>query len=353
MESLDARHAVHSASALLVAMLALMTGVCYEQTPQTQVTVLTGTTVFFGLPHGALDFVVAEWSWRQADKGGRGGKGHTTSFPVGKFIARYALGMGATLAVWRLCPELWLLAFLLASMAHFGEADAFAATPTGLGPIAEAAARGGLLLLPIRWHAREVGDIFAALMGGGSAARVTTFCGALSLLHAPVYGAVLLGHAWALVRGSSRGVGHALTVAEMLLLPLLFHRLPPLVAFLVYFNFFHSARHLLRLAHEAGSRPGAQHGLWRHKGKVAGLAVVCAVLLALAAATWDRWTKAPAPAPASGGDSDSDSDELAWAGMVLRVVFVGLSCLTTPHMLLIYATLAPRPRLDTGGVKSD
>jgi hypothetical protein len=45
-----------------------------------------------------------------------------------------------------------------------------------------------------------------------------------------------------------KNAAHVLLPVEMLLLAAVFWLLPPLVGFVVYFNFFHSARHLLRLA---------------------------------------------------------------------------------------------------------
>jgi hypothetical protein len=69
------------------------------------------TTVLFGLPHGALDLVVAEWY----------AKTHKAGFDLGSFLVKYIGGMVGTLAVWYVSPGLWLLLFMIASIAHFGE----------------------------------------------------------------------------------------------------------------------------------------------------------------------------------------------------------------------------------------
>jgi Brp/Blh family beta-carotene 15,15'-monooxygenase len=141
----------------------------------------------------------------------------------------------------------------------------------------------------------------------------------LGKLHAVAYIAVMLLHA----SEARRSTGSALLLTEMVLLAAVFRFLSPLVGFVVYFNLFHSARHLMRLAKEAKVAPHRLSGLWRHRKQVVAVLVTIATVAGIGAAQLNLTLN---------GNMDA-------AGEALRVVFIGLSCLTTPHMVLIYTAL--------------
>jgi lycopene cyclase domain-containing protein len=146
----------HSLGALAMAGAALVLG--RNLSEQGQVVLVCTTTVLFGLPHGALDLVVAEWY----------AHAHKSQLELGGFLPRYLGGMFGTLLLWWFAPGPSLLMFVLASIAHFGEGDVQAnlgKTKKGMIWAAEIFARGGIILFPVQWHPHQVAWVFTCLIG--------------------------------------------------------------------------------------------------------------------------------------------------------------------------------------------
>jgi len=74
----------------------------------TELIVLSTLIVLLGVPHGALDTVFAQRSYRL----------HTVA-AWGLFASAYLLAVGAVVLLWQLTPILFLSGFLLISAAHF------------------------------------------------------------------------------------------------------------------------------------------------------------------------------------------------------------------------------------------
>ncbi len=245
-----------------------------------QVLLLTLLVVLVGLPHGALDPLVAR-------------KAHVWRTPTGLslFLLAYVVLAAAVLGLWLILPGIALAAFLCYSAWHFS-ADWKATLPP---PLAMAA---GLLVIagPALFHQSETAAIFALLSSDAAAASLTTI---LLWIAVPS----LVGAALAVLTTARHDLPTALEIG---LLGLAVAVLPPLLFFLVYFCGLHSPRHLLH----------AVDGLPR--GRAFGVAALFTILsVAAGAGALAILPRASLPAGA------------------LQILFIGLAALTVPHMILV------------------
>lgn len=232
-----------------------------------------------GLPHGALDPVVARAA----------GVWTTPRGAVGFHLAYLALA-AAVVGAWAIAPAASLGAFLLATAWHFSGDWRDAA-----GPLARVAAGLALVGFPAAARPEVVAELYV-LVAGPNAAAIAD----VQRATAPLVGAVLavaLATTW---RNSRRVAVEISVVAALALIA------PPLLFFLVYFCALHSPRHLREgAALDGAARTAVVYSLIA----AAGMAIVGALL-----------------APRMGLDA-----------AVARTVFVGLAALTAPHMLLVEA----------------
>jgi Brp/Blh family beta-carotene 15,15'-monooxygenase len=252
---------------------------------QAQVIVLGVLAAVLGLPHGALDPLIARrlGLWKG---------------PAG--FAVFNLGyLGAVVVVvllWLLNPIASLVAFLAVSAVHFG-ADWNGDRPVWL----RITAGVGLLSLPSLGHRAEVAGLYETLApGGGDAISTVQFWLAPVALVGMLAGAVL---------AFRRRRPHE--SAELVLAALLAVVAPPLVFFAIYFCALHSVRHL-RSGFRAESR-----------GRLTALIVVLYTAVPIMAAV------AVLLVSLSAGPVVAVDDRL------LQVVFIGLAGLTVPHMILV------------------
>ena len=195
-------------------------------------------------------------------------------------------------------PGVALVLFLVYSAVHFGS-DRYQQ-----GGIIHAAARGAIpILLPIAFHAEEVSKLFSTIASTDiNIAQYRIAAWALAAV------AVLFTVAVAFRREKY------VSAAEAALLVALNFTCPPLIAFTVYFVFLHSIRHIIELAGwlEPDSLARGFYRIMRQSLVVTGL-----LLAAGAAASFLI---------------SADDVEPA----IIRAVFVGLSCLTVPHMVVTH-----------------
>ncbi|WP_022835378.1 Brp/Blh family beta-carotene 15,15'-dioxygenase [Salisaeta longa] len=205
---------------------------------------LGAALVLTGIPHGAVDHLVAA---RLFDTGGSW-KGHVA------FYGTYAALMAAYGAVWYVAPVAALALFFLLTMYHFGQADlAYWRAPRGLD-VALYLSRGALLVgLPVAAHPALVDPIFAALAGLHPAqwALCTTYQ-TTTLVVLVAQHVVVLGFAAAL-NAPAGGWREGLNTAVLTALFVVVH---PLVAFAVYFGLWHSLGHILELLRFFRTRQG-------------------------------------------------------------------------------------------------
>ena len=247
-----------------------------------QVAVMGLLVAFLGLPHGALDPMIARRMglWRT---------------PVGflSFNLLYILVVVAVVALWLLAPPLSLVVFLLVSAMHFGS-DWNTGRPAWLRFLSGF----GLLTLPAMAHHSDVATAYTVLAGpgGGVVADVQAWLGPLALA------GMLLGAVLAARRSPHESVEIVLAGALALVAP-------PLVFFTVYFCSLHSFRHL-----KAGFR--AERG----GGRMPVIITVVYTAVPLLIAALILVTGSPSSSLDAG---------------VLQVVFIGLAGLTVPHMMVV------------------
>ncbi|MBG6056270.1 Brp/Blh family beta-carotene 15,15'-monooxygenase [Salinibacterium sp. CAN_S4] len=251
---------------------------------QAQVIVLGVLAAVLGLPHGALDPLIARrlGLW----KGPAG-------FAV--FNLAYLGAVVVVVLLWLLNPVASLVVFLAVSAMHFG-ADWNGDRPVWL----RIAAGVGLLSLPSLGHRAEVSGLYETLAPGGGDAIST-----VQFWIAPVaLVGMLIGAGLAVRRRPNEA-------AELVVAALLAVVAPPLVFFAIYFCALHSVRHL-RSGFSAESR-----------GRLTGLIVVLYTAVPILGAV------AVLLVSLSVGPIVSVDDRL------LQVVFIGLAGLTVPHMILV------------------
>lgn len=240
-----------------------------------------------GMPHGGLDHLVGRAVMRPV--AGR------CWLPV--FLAGYLAVMAAVLAGWWLAPLPTLLGFVLLSALHFGMADD---RPESIGRAALACLRGGMVVwVPALVRPAEFSQLLGWVVPGERWA---------DLLAVPVTRWIFV---LALVGVIISALASSATerLRSMAFLSL-YAAAPALVSFAAYFCGWHSVIEISRLARQAGSRDG----LGRVIVAAAPLSAA-AVLLGLAG--W--WCLGSNGGPKAG---------------IIRAVFVGLSVVAVPHMLL-------------------
>ena len=263
-----------------------------------QLAVLALAVVVFGLPHGALDLALVQGA----------SSGSWTALAAA--IAVYLVVSAAVLATWIIAPVLALSGFLAIAVIHFGLGDT--EDLRGTQRAVEVLARGGFAgIAPLVFHPQTTRDLFALLVGPNS---VATLDAALALITTPVsylwvacLAAAILWRLW------QRAQGWLPAVAELLLTTAIFAVFHPLAAFLLYFCFVHSVRHIADLgaARFPDAAPRALRWLL-----VESLPFTLATVV-LGGLAWFAFGRA------------INFDEA-----MIRLVFWGLSALTLPHMIL-------------------
>ena len=229
--------------------------------------------ILLGLPHGAMDHLAIP---------------HMRRRPVtGRYLLAFVGGyLGLTLAYlmfWRWKPSAALAVFLVVSCLHWGQGDydylrLFEGRPRPRHPLTRLAiwlVRGGLpIVLPVLAFPKTFARVAAGLtawygnVGLPAPNPQTILFGLLILL---ALGMFVLRSSWRDNGPSHRGAFWR-DAGEMLLLGVLFWRVPPLLAVGTYFCVWHSARHIgrLMLADPVTSRLLSEGGLWPSLRRTAG-----------------------------------------------------------------------------------
>jgi|GEM_PF-1586859 len=204
--------------------------------------------VALGSPHGALDHLVMLAN-RPGTAGTRDrsvlGAFRGLSVP---FVAGYGAVALVSLGAYLLAPRAGFALFLVLSVAHFAAGEAGVAVERGLArgwrdPLAWVASLGGAVVVVLPLASREAGVAVTAVDP-----RLAPVLGPLPLLAGvlTVVGVLaVLCCVVAAVRGDHRATTVATELAALTALAALAH---PLIAFAVFFAFWHSLRHQARLA---------------------------------------------------------------------------------------------------------
>jgi len=278
----------------VIGLLLLAALLGQQLNPTAAIVLLVSGVVLLGLPHGALDPMVA----RKAFAGRR-------DTAIGFHAIYLALALAYWL-LWNRYPTIGLSFFLLIAAFHFGS------DWESRGSFVTRCAYGlTIVTLPVLRFPSEVASIYAMLGTAHAAALVT-----LSRTLAPAAVGIAAVGAALQFRQRKSDVLELLSIAGGAIL------LQPLVFFTCYFALLHSPRHLLETARGLGMTSLKRIYL-------ATLPVVLATLL-LAGLAYRLL-------PHIGMDA-----------RVLRIVFIGLAALTVPHMLLetaVEAEIKRRPEL--------
>lgn len=269
-------------SGLALTTLALLAFGLPMPSPMLQVVLLGVLVTVLGLPHGALDPLIARRAglWR-------------TPLGFAAFNTVYIVIVVGVVLLWLVAPVLSLVAFLIVSALHFGSdwnADR--------GVWLRFLAGFGLLSVPAFSHPDQVGAAYVVLAGAGGAMVSGVQAGL-----APLALAGLLVAAVAAVRHRPH------ESVEIVLASVLALACEPLVFFLVYFCALHSFRHLRAgFAEERGG------------GRLPTLIVVVYTVAPILAVGALLFVIGPS------GDMPEQ---------ILQVLFIGLAGLTVPHMIVV------------------
>ncbi|MDJ0831995.1 MAG: Brp/Blh family beta-carotene 15,15'-dioxygenase [Gammaproteobacteria bacterium] len=262
----------------LVVISLFLSGVSLSM--QWQLVILTVLVVLLGLPHGALDPIVAyrHGLWRDGVE-------------LARFLAVYLLIAALTLGLWLWASSLTFSLFLLLSVWHFANDWRHQ-----LGLINRLGVALALIVLPSLFHPVDVQTIYSNLVNADDAAGLVTITAQLW----PLVLVLLVSSVLQLVR---RDIHASLEILFIVLAAML---LPPLVFFMVYFCLQHSPRHLLSIA-----RREKPLTVLTTAAGLTGLTVILGWLSFQLLAGQD------------------------WSQTLLQIIFVGLIVLTVPHMILI------------------
>lgn len=251
--------------------------------PATALIFVAVAIVVLGVPHGALDTIFARELY-----------GLSSGGAWLRFGFVYLSLAAAVVALWSYFPLVFLLGFLLISVAHFS------GDPEGEVPWVIRLLHGGaIIFLPLLRHPEEIAVLFALLVGSGVGGALVPW---LSLLGMPW----LLGLVAAVGYLAWRRSWLAVELASLGLLAVL---APPLISFAIFFCTMHSARHIIRS--ERYSNESSPRLL------LAATLLPMALVAMLGGAAWYLLRNQPL-------------DQ-----RVVQIIFVGLAALTVPHMALV------------------
>jgi len=283
---------------------------CDMVVPQSmEILIMVLTTIMIGFPHGALDALLIHQNFSDSN-------------------ARYwywvqyigLLGMGSV--TWILQPEVALFLFLVMTVYHFGEGDA-QSNPKSFGLI-EMVARGGTFLVTIHSNHNQVVEIFTLIVGGSSVTNVMAACTIMQVGYA-ICTCLFIVHLLSVLHSSSA----QLLLLELVALNVMYYVAPPLLAFAVYFNLYHSQRHVVRVM---------QMNSWRASNRLSLMVATTFTLLStIILGLWywsgqlSRWAVIQDARP------------------LLRPMFVVISVLTVPHMFLVHEVVSTGRRGEVAG----
>lgn len=234
-----------------------------------------------GLPHGALDPVIAK----------RVGLIRRPTH-VALFLVGYSLLVAAVIGLWMLFPEWALSIFLLISALHFGR-DWYRVVGFGGWPY------GALVLsLPLVFHAEDVAQIFSFLVFAQSTQLPIAILGAIG-----ISAVTLLA-----IERAKLSIGRWMELSLLVSIAWLFE---PLWYFVIYFCALHSPRHLF--------------SEFRKIPEVERL-VVFIIMLFITILTL-------ALAALIGSHLEIHYEDISI--LMYQILFIGLAALTIPHMALL------------------
>lgn len=281
---------VHRNGFLIFALLLILASPFLTGLSFTAQIILLGIFVLIlGMPHGALDPLIAELY----------GMDMNTALKKTGFYLLYLVLTGLALSLWLIFPVISLIAFLLISIAHFA-GDWNKDLPFWLRVIAATS----LITNPCFFFPEEVNSIFSFLTFGADTELIVLFFQSLQM---PVFILLFTG----LGLHCFKTPVNFLVFLEVAALHVLASVFSPLVYFILYFCGLHSIRHYIETISEL------QQAGFKTSRIVLMIEIISVTTALLAAAIYF-----------STGDHDLEEG-------ILRLVFIGLFALTVPHMFII------------------
>jgi Brp/Blh family beta-carotene 15,15'-monooxygenase len=267
----------------ILAVLAVIISIFWQPTDNLTYLIVLAIIIFFlGVPHGALDPIFAKkllpvstWqSWSY-------------------FLLLYGLlGLGM-IFFWVISPLLFMITFLCLSTLHFSR-DLENTAPR----ITKLLYGGAVIVLPTLLHYDVMVNLFTLILNKEDGLLVVNF---LHLIALPYVILLILSIAFEGYRNSFQAI-------ELFAVSLLAIVAQPLISFTLFFCGMHSIRHVLRT--QSFSRLS-----WKKIFLTSLLPMLGVVLIVLL--SWFYLQDSPN------------------YPRILQLVFVGLACLTVPHMLLV------------------
>jgi Brp/Blh family beta-carotene 15,15'-monooxygenase len=309
---------MHSLVITTLVSLVLLTHTCGLALPKSaEVIILAFAVSFIGLPHGALDHAVGRRLLRD----------FSPLSAYGFFFAAYLTVVGVVITGWFVSPLVTVLGFFALSAWHFGlEEDE--RTSVNLLHWLGIVARGGMVIwVPVVFQANEVTRLLGLILPGGDltvASQIVEIVRFLSpiLFLLTLYDFVSSGRegrAGNFVKRSNH-----IDQLRIFTFFILFSLADPLVSFAIYFCGWHSIRGLVHLREQTGW-PAS-----KMLGRLMPLSVAALVLFGIGflfALNRNIFSQA-----------------------ILQTIFVGLSAVAIPHLLLHVVTDSVRLNQVNGGV---
>lgn len=279
MNQVKVQGLIFSALAIVFAIFSIF----WQPTDNLAYLIVLAIIIFFlGVPHGALDPIFAKKllpvsSWQ------------SWSF----FAILYSLLGLVMIIFWVLSPLLFMITFLGLSVFHFSR-DLENTTPR----ITKLLYGSAIIILPALLHYDVMVNLFTLILNVDDGLLVVNFLHAIAL---PYLVLLIISIAYEIYRNFFQAV-------ELLAVSFLAIVAQPLISFTLFFCGMHSIRHVLRT--QSYSQLSWKKILLTSLLPMLG--VIFIVLLS--------WVFLP--------DSPNYSN-------ILRLIFVGLACLTVPHMILV------------------
>lgn len=269
--------------------------------------------VFIGIPHGALDHLIDEQnlSVRQLP------------FSLTRFLTGYLVQMAAYALLWLAFPTVSLLLFLVFSAWHFGESDLHPVPRRGRWGVVQFALGTAVLFFILLRDPALTGDLIYRITRENDLARMWWAAAAqratplLAILGAAILAATVMAQRQEPVKLQ------ATRWAPFFAVLLVVGFLPLLPAFALYFGGWHAVNTFQHMHEYLTVRQPALH-LWK---KALPFTVLAVVVLAVSSTVWIRVY--------------ADIDPLP-------ILFIFISIITLPHLLVIHHMLRNQVRARHG-----
>ena len=211
MLSINWQRKVFLLSAVIFLLVSLFTP---RLESKTEIIITGALILFIGVPHGALDLLYL-----------RKVLGVHRPVNIAISILAYLAISALIVGLWLWSPLLFLVGFLLASGLHFsGDPD------NGVSPLTRVTVGTGVIVLPSLFHSKELEHLYSLLTNQAVAEKVVSLSFPLACAVIGI-GTISLG-----IEVVTRNFKAA---TELLIVGMLSTIAPPLLAFTIYFCFFH------------------------------------------------------------------------------------------------------------------